>query len=394
MAYGEVDYFNINELFSEEERLLKNSVRKFLEKEIKPLVMDAFDKEEPLDMRKIAPRMGELGIIGATIPAKYSCPGATYTQLGIICQEVERVDSALRSFVEVQSGLVMHPIWLFGSEEQKQKWLPKIAQGERIGCFGLTEPNCGSDVASMETTAKRDGKGWVINGAKQWISEASIADIAVVWAKTEDGIKGFLVEKGTEGFFQKSQKKKGSMRAADVGELAFMDCRIPAENALPKANGLKATFPCLDHARYGIAWGAIGAAIDCYETALDYTKQRQQFGTLIASYQLVQEKLVKMLIEITKAQLLAYRLGRLRDENKATHTQISMAKKNNIAVARMCAWTARELLGANGISLEYSPIRHMANIESVYTYQGTDDMHTLILGSDITGIPAFRRKIG
>jgi glutaryl-CoA dehydrogenase len=337
--------------------------------------------------------MGKLGLLGATLPEKYGCPEISYVASGLICQEIERVDSALRSFKEVTSGLVMYPIWQFGSEEQKDKWLPLLARGEKIGCFGLTEPNRGSDVAAMETVAKRDGSGWILNGTKQWISEAATADISVVWARTDDGVKGFLVERGTEGFTQAFQIRKGSMRVGDVGELAFSDCKIPSENLLPQSGGLKPVFMCLDQARYGISWGTIGAAMDCYETALNYAKEREQFGAPIASYQLVQEKLVTMLIEITKGQLLSYRLGRLMDEGKATYSQISMAKKNNCTVARMCAMTAREILGANGVSLDYSPIRHMANIESVYTYQGTDDIHTLILGYDITGIPAFSRVL-
>jgi len=286
----------------------------------------------------------------------------------------------------------MYPIWQFGSEEQKQKWLPAVASGEKIGCFGLTEPNVGSDPARMETTAKRDGDGWILNGEKQWISEATIADFALIWARTEDGIAGFLVEQGTEGLTPTFQGKKGSMRAGDVGSLALSDCKVKSENMLPKTTGLKQALMCLNQARYGISWGAIGAAMSCYETALNYAKDRKQFGAPIASYQLVQGKLVNMLIEITKGQLLSYRLGRLMDEKKASHTQISLAKKNNVAVARMCARTAREILGANGISYDFPPIRHMANIESVYTYEGTDDMHTLIIGQDITGIPAFTRK--
>ncbi|OHD72455.1 MAG: acyl-CoA dehydrogenase [Spirochaetes bacterium RBG_16_49_21] len=388
---NDTDYYKIYDQFTNEERVLKESVRRFLDKEIRPLVLEAFHTEEPLDMRKIAPKMGRMGLIGADLPQKYGCPGASYVDLGIICQEVERVDSSLRSYVEVQSGLVMTPLYKFGTEEQKKKWLPALASGEAIGCFGLTEPNCGSDVSSLETVAKKDGKHWILNGTKQWISEASLADMAVVWAKTDHGIQGFIVERGQEGFTQSFQKHKGSMRAGDVGELAFVDCRVPEENVLPEATGIKATFACLNHARYGISWGAVGAAIDCYETALRYSLERVQFGAPIASYQLVQDKLVTMLIEITKAQLLAYRLGRLMDEGKAMHGQISMAKKNNIKIARMCARTARELMGANGISLDSSPMRHMANIESVYTYQGTDHIHTLILGMDITGISAFGR---
>jgi len=388
-----VDYYQIDDLLSDDEKMVRSLTRDFLEKEVEPLVINAWDREEPLNMRELAPKMGELGLLGPTLPEKYGCPEIGYVASGLICQEIERVDGALRSFKEVTSGLVMYPIWQYGSEEQKNKWLPLLAKGEKIGCFGLTEPNRGSDVASMETVAKKDGNGWIINGAKQWISEAATADIAVVWARTDEGVKGFLVERGTEGFTQAFQNRKGSMRVGDVGELAFSDCKVPSENLLPQSKGLRSVFMCLDQARYGIAWGTIGAAMDCYETALNYAKEREQFGASIASYQLVQEKLVTMLIEITKGQLLAYRLGRLMEEGKATYPQISMAKKNNVSVARMCARTARELLGANGVSLDYSPIRHMTNIESVYTYQGTDDIHTLILGYDITGIPAFSRAL-
>lgn len=391
MKFKGVDYYNIDELLSDEEKMTRSLVREFLEKEVEPLVADAFHQEKPLNMEELAPKMGELGLIGAFIPEEYGCAGTNYVSFGLMCQESERVDSAVRGFIGVQSGLVMYPIWQFGSEEQKQKWLPLIAKGKKIGCCGLTEPNRGSDIASMETVAKRDADGWVINGTKQWISDASIADFAVVWAQTDEGVRGFLVERGTEGFSQTFQNRKGSLRAGDVGELGFSDCKIPFENMLPKAKGLSSVLSCLDQARYGISWGAIGVAMDCYETALNYAKEREQFGAPIASYQLVQEKLVTMLIEITKGQLLAYRLGRLMDEGKARYAQISMAKKNNVAVARICTRTARELLGANGISLDYSLIRHMANIESVYTYQGTDDIHTLILGYDITGIPAFKR---
>ena len=393
MKFKGVDCYNIDELLSEEEKMTRNLIREFLEKEVEPLVVDAFHEEKPLNMEELAPKMGELGMLGAFIPEEYGGAGANYVSFGLMCQESERVDSAIRGFIEVQSGLVMYPIWQFGSEEQKQKWLPLIAKGKKIGCFGLTEPNRGSDIASMETIAKKEADGWVINGTKQWISDASIADLAVVWAQTEEGVSGFLVERGTEGFSQTFQNRKGSLRASDVGELGFSDCKIPLENILPKAKGLRATLSCLNQARYMIAWGAIGIAMDCYETALNYAKEREQFGAPIASYQLVQEKLVTMLIEITKGQLLVYRLGRLMDEGKASYIQISMAKKNNVAVARMCARTAREILGASGISLDYSPIRHMANIESVYTYEGTDDMHTLILGQYITGIPAFRRTL-
>ncbi|MEM4524446.1 MAG: acyl-CoA dehydrogenase, partial [Archaeoglobaceae archaeon] len=383
-----VDFYNIDELLTEEERLVRNSVREFMEKEIAPLVAEAWHKEEPLDFREIGKKFGKLGMLGSFIPEEYGCPGMNYTSFGLICQEVERVDSALRSFVAVTSGLVMFPIWKYGSEEQKKKYLPKLAKGEIIGCFGMTEPNVGSDPASMETNARRDGDEWILNGTKTWISEAEIADIAIVWARdVSDGkIKGFIVERGMKGFKQSAIKKKGSMRAGDVGELYLTDCRVPEENRLPNAVGLRPALSCLDQARFGIAWGAIGAAMDCYETALNYAKNRKQFGAPIAAYQLVQAKLVDMFTEITKGQLIAWRLGRLMDEGKATPEQISLAKRNNVRVARFCARTAREILGANGISLDYSPIRHMANIESVYTYEGTDDIHTLILGRYITGI--------
>ena len=392
MGYKWLDYYNLDELFSEEEKMTRNEVREFMEQEIKPHIVDAFHQEKPFDVKELALKMGRLGIIGAFIPREYGAAGTNYVTYGLICQEAERVDTALRSLIVVESALVMYPILHFGSEEQKRKWLPLIAKGEVIGCFGLTEPNHGSDIASMETVARKDSKGWIINGTKQWISEASVADIAVVWARTDEGIRGFIVERGTEGYSQSFQSRKGSMRAADVGELAFSDCRISAENILPKSAGIRSAFSCLNIARCGISWGVVGVAMDCYETALNYTKERIQFKAPIASYQLVQEKLVKMLIEITKGQLLSYRLGRLMDEGKASPPQISMAKKNNVAMARGCAMTARELLGANGISLDYSPIRHMANLESVYTYEGTDDMHTLILGHDITGFSAFESK--
>ncbi len=395
MAFRGIDFYNMDELLSEEERLVRGAVREFLEKEVVPLVADAWHEEKPLNFRELAKKFGELGMLGAFIPEEYGCPGMNYVTFGIICQEVERVDSALRSFVAVTSGLVMYPIWQFGSEEQREKYLPKLAKGEIIGCFGMTEPDVGSDPGSMRTTARRDGDEWVLNGTKTWITEGDIADIAIVWARdVEDGkIKGFIVEKGMPGFKQAAITKKGSMRAGGVGELYLTDCRVPEENRLPDAVGLRPALSCLDQARYGISWGAIGAAMDCFETALNYVKERKQFGAPLAAYQLVQAKLADMLTEITKGQLLCWRLGRLMDEGKATPEQISLAKRNNVRVARFCARTAREMLGANGISLDYSPIRHMANIESVYTYEGTDDIHTLILGRALTGIQAFRREL-
>lgn len=393
MAFKGVDYYGIEELLSDEEKMFRDAVRKFLESEVEPLVVDAFHKEEPLDMKELAPKMGEVGMIGAFIPQEYGGGGANYVQFGLLCQELERVDGALRSFCAVQSGLVMYPIWQFGTEEQKRNWLPQIASGKKIGCFGLTEPNRGSDVAAMETVAKKGDGGWILNGSKEWISEGSTADISVVYARTEDGLRAFLVPRGTEGFTQTFMDKKGSMRVGDVGQISLNDVRVVEENVLPESTRVRHVFMCLNQARYGISWGAIGAAMSCYETALNYTKQREQFGAPIASYQLVQRDLVNMLIEITKAQLLSYRLGRLLDSGKGKHQQISLAKKNNVEMARMCARTARGLLGANGVSLDYPPMRHMANIESVYTYQGTDFIHTLILGQDITGIQAFTRKL-
>ncbi len=393
MAFRGIDFFKLDDVFSKEELLIRKSVREFLTKEIEPLIKEAFHREDPIPFKKIAPKMGELGMLGAFLPEEYDCPGGNYVEFGLICQEVERVDSSLRSFVAVTSGLVMYPIWKFGSEEHRRKYLPKLARGEIIGCFGLTEPNHGSDPGSMETTAKKDGNEWILNGTKTWITEADIADVAVVFAKDVDSgrIRGFVVERGTKGFTQSAITMKGSMRAGGVGELGFVDCRIPADNLLPNSGGLKSPLMCLNQARYGISWGALGAAMDCYETALNYSKERTQFGKPLASYQLVQQKLVKMFMEISKGQLVSYRVGRLLDEGKGTPEMISFAKKNNVAVARMCARTAREMLGANGISLDYSPIRHMANIESVYTYEGTDDIHTLILGRHITGIEAFTR---
>lgn len=388
-----VDYYKIDDLLSDEDKLLRDSLRKFLEENIKPLIKPAWHKQQTLDFRVIARQFGELGILGSFIEEKYNCPGATYTTYGIVCQEVERIDSALRSFVAVNTGLVMYPIWRFGSDEQKAYWLPKLASGQKIGCYGLTEPDIGSDPSSMKTTAKKIGNKWVLNGSKMWITEAEIADVAIIWAKdADDGkVKGFIVEKGTQGFYQKDLQELGSMRAGGVGELAFSDCAIALDNRLPHVEGLKGPFSCLNMARYGISWGAIGASMDCFETALNYSLERKQFGEPIASYQLVQEKLANMITEITKAQLISLRLSELMNKGKATPAQISLAKRNNVRTARFCARTAREILGANGISLDYSPIRHMANIESVYTYEGTDDMHTLIIGRDITGIEAFRK---
>jgi glutaryl-CoA dehydrogenase len=351
-----------------------------------PLIDDHFEKATfPME---IIPKVGELGLFGMKLHG-YGCAGTNNVQYGLACQELERGDSGLRSLMSVQSSLVMYPIHSFGSEEQKEYWLPRMAAGEKIGCFGLTEPDHGSDPAGMKTQAKKDDKGWVINGAKLWITNGDIADVAVVWARTDEGIKGFLVEKGTKGFLTFPIEKKMSLRASVTSGLIFEDVRIPESNRLPEANGLKCALMCLNEARYGISWGAIGAAMDCYDRALRYSKERIQFGKPIASFQLTQRKMVKMLTEISKMQLLALQVGRLKDAGTWRHQHISMAKMNNVNEALKIARVARNMLGAYGISIEYGIIRHMCNLESVYTYEGTHDIHTLILGEDITKISAF-----
>jgi len=333
--------------------------------------------------------MAKLGLFGATID-EYDLPGLSNVAYGLIMQELERGDSGLRSFVSVQSALVMYPIYTFGSQQQKDRWIPALASGEAIGCFGLTEPGFGSNPGGMRTTARREGAEWVLNGSKQWITNGTLADVAVVWAHTDDGVRGFLVEKGTPGFTSSDQHGKFSLRASTTSELGFQECRIPAENLLPKTVGLKNALMCLNQARYGIAWGGIGSAMECYHTALTYTKERVQFnGQPIACHQLVQDKLVWMLSEITKGQFLIYQVGKLKDAGRVKHYHISLGKRNNVWVARECARLARELLGANGIVDDYPVIRHMLNIESVYTYEGTHDIHNLIIGEAITGIPAY-----
>jgi glutaryl-CoA dehydrogenase len=337
----------------------------------------------------LVPEMGQLGMLGANLPEDYGCAGMNNVACGLVMQELERGDSALRSFASVQGSLVMYPIFTFGSEDQKRKWLPKLASGEKIGCFGLTEPDHGSDPGSMITRAERKGDCWILNGAKSWITSGTIADVAVVWAKVDGQVRGFLVEKGSRGFSAPEIRHKMSLRASVTSQLIFDDCEIPEENLLPGSFGLKSPLMCLDQARYGIAWGALGAAMACYCTAVEYAKERKQFGGPIARFQLVQEKLVTMLTEITKGQLLALQLGRLKDSGKMHHTQVSLAKRNNVAMALEVARLARDLLGANGISLEFPVIRHMCNLESVITYEGTHDIHTLILGETITGFSAL-----
>jgi glutaryl-CoA dehydrogenase len=389
--FAGVDFLDIDGLLSDEERLVRDTVRAFVDEKIKPIIEEC-NREARFPI-ELVPEMAALDLFGATID-EYGLPGLNNVAYGLIMQELERGDSGLRSFVSVQSALVMYPIHAFGSPAQRDRWIPALASGEAIGCFGLTEPDFGSNPGGMRTTARRDGDGWVLDGAKQWITNGTIADVAVVWAQTEDGVRGFLVEKGTPGYTARDQHGKFSLRASITSELGFQDCRIPAENLLPETTGLKNALMCLNQARYGIAWGGLGAAMDCYLTALDYSRQRLQFcGQPIASHQLVQDKLVWMLSEISKGQLLVLQLGRLKDAGKLKHYQVSLGKKNNVWVARECARLAREILGANGIVDDYPVIRHMMNIESVYTYEGTHDIHTLILGEAITGIPSFNPPV-
>jgi glutaryl-CoA dehydrogenase len=381
-----LDFLRLDDLLSDEEKITRDTVRRFVDEKFMPLIDDHFEKATfPME---IIPKVGELGLFGMKLHG-YGCAGTNNVQYGLACQELERGDSGLRSLMSVQSSLVMYPIHSFGSEEQKESWLPRMAAGEKIGCFGLTEPDHGSDPGGMKTWAKKDGKGWVINGSKLWITNGDIADVAVVWARTDEGIKGFLVEKGTKGFLTFPIEKKMSLRASVTSGLIFEDVRIPESNRLPEANGLKCALMCLNEARYGISWGAIGAAMDCYDRALRYSKERIQFGKPIASFQLTQRKLVKMLTEISKMQLLALQVGRLKDGGTWRHQHISMAKMNNVNEALKIARVARNMLGAYGISIEYGIIRHMCNLESLYTYEGTHDIHTLILGEDITKISAF-----
>ena len=382
-----VDFLDFEALLTEEERLVRDTVRAFVDDKVKPIIEQCHREARcPIEL---VPAMAELNLFGANL-SDYGLPGLGSIAYGLIMQELERGDSGLRSFVSVQSALVMYPIYTFGSQEQKDRWIPALASGEAIGCFGLTEPDFGSNLSGLRTTARRDGDDWVLNGSKQWITNGTLADVAVVWARTEDGILGFLVEKGTPGFTAWDQHGKFSLRASVTSELGFVDCRIPGENLLPKTEGVKNALMCLNQARYGIAWGGLGAAMECYYTALEYAKQRIQFGGRpIACHQLVQEKLVWMVSEITKGQFLAYQLGRLKEAGKLKHYQVSLGKRNNVWVARECARLAREILGANGIVDDYPVIRHMMNIESVYTYEGTHDIHGLIIGEQITGIPSF-----
>ena len=384
------DFYLLDDLLSEEERSTRLSVREFVDREFMPRVRQSFrDARFPME---VIPGLAKLGVFGAGIEG-YGCNKVSGIAYGLMMQELERGDSGLRSFASVQSSLAMSAIHEFGSEEQRKLWLPLLAGGQKIGCFGLTEPDFGSNPSGMRTTALRDGSNYILNGSKMWITNGSLADIAVVWAKTNKddpkSIKGFLVEKGTPGFTAKDIHGKLSMRASVTSELNFDDCTVPADHVLPMTDGLKSPLTCLMHARYSIAWGALGAAMACYEEALDYAKERIQFSRPIAGYQLVQERLVWMLSEITKAQLLAWRMGKMQDNGTLKHYHVSLAKLNNVKIALEIARSCRDILGANGITDDYQCMRHMNNLESVYTYEGTNNIHTLILGEHITGIKSF-----
>jgi glutaryl-CoA dehydrogenase len=388
MPFRGVDYFHVDSLFTEEELMVRETARRFVDERFLPLIRDCYrDARFPAELVR---ELGELGFLGASLEG-YGGAGMSHVEYGLLMQELERGDSGLRSFVSVQGALVIYPILTFGTEEQKQSWLPRLATGEVVGCFGLTEPDFGSNPGGMRATARRDGAGWVLNGEKTWITNGGMAGVALVWARAEDGVRGFLVERGTPGFSVSDIHGKWSMRASVTSSLSLADCRVPDEALLPGARGLKTALACLTQARYGIGWGAVGAAMDCYETARAYSLDRKQFdGRPIASHQLVQEKLAWMITEITKAQLLALHAGRLKDQGRLEPAQVSMLKRNNAAIALECARLSRDLLGANGITDEYPLMRHMANLESVKTYEGTDHIHALVIGEKVTGIPAYR----
>jgi glutaryl-CoA dehydrogenase len=383
------DYYHLDDLLTDEHKLVRDSARAWVKREVSPIIEDFAQRAE--FPKQIIKGLGEIGGFGPYIPEEYGGAGLDQISYGLIMQEIERGDSGIRSTSSVQSSLVMYPIWKYGSEEQRQKYLPKLATGELMGCFGLTEPDHGSNPGGMTTNFKDNGDHYVLNGAKMWISNAPFADIAIVWAKNEDGrIHGLIVERGMEGFTTPETHNKWSLRASSTGELIFDNVKVPKGNLLPNQSGLGAPLGCLDSARYGIAWGAIGAAMDCYDTALRYAKERIQFDKPIAGTQLQQKKLAEMITEITKAQLLTWRLGVLKNEGRATSAQISMAKRNNVEMAIQIARDARQMLGGMGITGEYSIMRHMMNLESVVTYEGTHDIHLLITGMDITGISAFK----
>ena len=382
------DFYNISDLLTEEELFIQKTAHDFVSNEFKPIINEHFDKGTfPLE---IATKLGELGFMGSALPEESGGAGVSNVAYGLILHELERGDSGLRSFASVQGSLVMYPIHAYGSNEQKEKWLPGLGAGELIGCFGLTESNFGSNPGGMATTAKKDGDEWIINGSKMWITNGSLADVALVWAKDEDGIvRGFLLEKGMEGFTSNDIHGKLSLRASVTSELSMVNVRVPDSSRLPNIEGLKGPLSCLTQARYGIAWGMVGAAVDCYQTALDYSLERKQFSKPIAGYQLTQSKFAEMITQITMAQLTVYQLGRLKDQNKMRFDQVSLAKRNHCKMARDVARTCREILGGNGIMEDYSPMRHMTNIETVFTYEGTHEMHSLILGQSVTGIAAY-----
>jgi glutaryl-CoA dehydrogenase len=387
-SFRGVDYLHIDSLFNEQELLVRQTARQFVDTQVIPVIRDCF--REARFPRELIPEMGRLGFFGANLEG-YGCAGMSNVEYGLMMQELERGDSGLRSFVSVQGALVMYPIYTYGSEEQKQRWLPRLQSGEVVGCFGLTEPDFGSNPAGMRTTARKTGDGCVLNGEKTWITNGTLADVAVVWARAEDGIRGFLVEKGTPGFSSSDIHGKWSMRASVTSSLSFSDCHVGADQILPGAKGLKGPLGCLTQARYGIGWGTVGAAMDCYETARQYSIVRKQFEDRpIASHQLVQEKLAYMITEITKAQLLAIHCGRLKDQGRLDPAHVSMLKRNNASIALECARLSRDLLGANGITDEYPIMRHMCNLETVKTYEGTDHIHALVIGERVTGVAAYK----
>jgi glutaryl-CoA dehydrogenase len=386
-SFTGVDFLRLDELLSDEERLARDTVREFVSNEFLPKIQQHIRQDGSFPM-ELVPQLAELGLFGANLQG-YGCAGMNNVAYGLVMQELERGDSGLRSFASVQGGLSMYAIYAHGSDAQKERWLPELAAGRAIGCFGLTEPDFGSNAGGMITKAVRHGDAWLLNGTKFWITNGSISDVAVVWARTEEGIRGFLVEKDRPGFEARDIKGKFSLRASITSELHLQDVELPDENRLPGAEGLRAPLSCLTQARYGIAWGAIGAAMACYEEVVQYTKDRKVQGGVLAAKQLTQEKLVIMLTEITKAQLLALRLGRLKDEGKLHHSMVSLAKRNNVDAALQIARASRDLLGANGIVDDYQAMRHMVNLETVRTYEGTHDIHTLILGKEITGIAAI-----
>lgn len=384
---NKIDYYNIESLLNEDEKMVRNSIRDFVDSKVLPIIEHCYqDNKFPVDL---IPKMANLGLFGMTLPQKYGCAELNNVSYGLAMQELERGDSGVRSFVSVQSALVMYPIFKFGNETQKEFWLPKLAAGEKIGCFGLTEPDYGSNPGGMITRAEKADHGYIVNGSKMWITNGSIADVAIVWAKLNNVVHGFLIEKGSKGFSAPEMKGKHSLKASVTSELILQDVFVPENNILPHTDGLKSALMCLNQARYGIAWGVVGSMLACYDCALEYSKSRIQFRKPIAAYQMTQEKLVYMLTEITKAQLLNLQLGRLKDKNLYNHSQVSLAKRNNCEKALEIARMSREILGANGITNEYPVMRHANNLESVKTYEGTHEMHTLIIGKDITGFSSF-----